>query len=261
MSQIHPTALISSEADIDPSTSIGPYSVISGKVKIGPNNKIASHVHIGSEFGRVTIGEGNSIFSGACVGGPPQDLSFKGEKTELIVGNRNTIREYATLNVGTAKGGGITRVGDDCLIMAYVHIAHDCMIGNRVIMANTIQLAGHVEIHDGARVGGMVAVAQFTRLGKFCYIGGSSAVNKDVPPYSIAQGNYAVARATNKIGLERAGFKPDEIQNINRALRLLIRGDGTVSDAVKKIEAECKPSENIQHLLKFITSSEHGIAR
>jgi UDP-N-acetylglucosamine acyltransferase len=258
---IHPTAIIDKRAEFDSGVSIGPYSVVKGKVHIGKNTKIESHVVLGSEHGEVKLGEGNHLLPGAMVGGPPQDLKFKGETTRLEVGDRNVIREFVTINVGTATGGGLTTIGSDNLLMAYVHVAHDCRIGSGIAIANTTNFAGHVTVEDHVRIGGVCNFNQFIRIGKYSFIAGDSAVNKDIMPFTIAQGKYAVSRVPNSIGLERAGFAKDEIDNIWRAVRLVTKGERTIDEALKEIETTCAPSENIQYLVNFIRKSERGIAR
>lgn len=258
---IHPTAIVSKNAELGNNVSIGPYSIINGFVKIGHGTRIDSHVVIGSDYGKVEIGDDNHILSGAVIGGPPQDLKYRGEPTQLIVGNRNTIREFVTLNIGTPTGGGVTRIGDNNLLMAYVHIAHDCTLGNHIVIANTTNFAGHVTVEDFVRIGGVCKFNQFIKIGKYSYVAGDATVNKDILPFSIAQGNYAVVRAPNKIGLERSGFEKNEIENIHRAIRAVIMGNRTISEALETIEKECAPSPNIEHLVNFIKASERGVAR
>lgn len=258
---IHPTAIIDSTVKLGKNVSVGPYSIIQGNVEVGDDCEIASHVVLGFKTGVVKIGKGNRIMSGAIVGGPPQDLKYKGEATQLIMGDNNMIREFVTINLGTPTGGGITQVGSNCLFMAYVHIAHDCHIGNHVVIANTTNLAGHVTMEDYVRVGGVCAFNQFVKIGKFAFIAGDSAVNKDIMPFVRAQGKYAVARATNSIGLERAGYDKEEVRNVYKAIRTILTGSRTMEEALKEIETECRPSENIQYLVNFIKKSERGIAR
>lgn len=258
---IHPTAIVSKEADLAEGVSVGPYSVIKGRTKIGKGCVVESHVVIGNEAGIVEIGSGNHFLQGASVGTPPQDLTYKGEVTKLVIGDNNTIREFCTLNLGTPKGGGTTVIGNDCLLMAYVHLAHDCKIGNDVVVANCAQFAGHVTVEDHVKISGGCLFSQFITLGTHCYIAGDTAVNKDILPYSIAAGNYATIRATNKIGLERSGFSKETIESIHRAIRFLIRGEGTIEEAVEKIERLCQPSDEIGRILDFVRQSKKGIAR
>lgn len=259
--QVHPTALVGSDVELEDDVVVGPFSILQGKVKIGRGTRIDSHVVIGSQHGIVKMGERNWVLPGANIGGAPQDLSYKNEPTQLVIGNDNTLREAVTINIGTNKGGGTTSIENNCLLMAYTHIGHDCHLGNHVVIANTCQFAGHVEVEDYVRIGGMCAIAQFVRLGKFAYIGGCSAVNKDVIPFTIAQGVYAVSRATNKIGLERAGYSKEEITLVNKAIRFLTKGDRTVSEAVELIEKEIPASDLVKHILTFVAAADGGLAR
>jgi UDP-N-acetylglucosamine acyltransferase len=258
---IHPTAVIDPKAQIATDVEIGPFVVIRGQVKIGSGTVIDSHVTVGHTNSIVEIGQKNHILSGAAIGGPPQDLSYKGEVTRLIVGNNNTIREFATLNCGTMKDQGVTRIGDNNLLMAYVHIAHDCIIGNSTVIANAAQLAGHVQVQDFARIGGMVGIVQFIRIGAYAYIGGASNVNKDILPYSIADGNWAKIRAMNKVGLQRAGFSKEVIDNVYKAIKILIMGERTKDEALAAITSECEPLPEVLSLVDFVRTSDAGIAR
>ncbi len=259
--EIHPTAVIDPRAELDSDVVIGPYSVIKGKVFIGQGTKIESHVVVGSEHGTVVMGKNNHLFPGAMVGGPPQDLKFKNESTRLEMGDHNIIREFVTINVGTATGGGTTRIGSHNLLMAYVHVAHDCQLGNHIAIANTSNFAGHVTVEDHVRVGGACNFNQFITIGKYAFVAGESAVNKDIMPFTIAQGKYAVSRAPNSIGLERAGFPKEEVDNIYRAIRIITKGGHTIEESIEEIQKECVPSENITYLVDFIRKSERGIAR
>lgn len=259
--EIHPSAILDKSVELDAGVKIGPFAVLKGKVFIGAGTKIESHAVIGSDHGVVKVGKNNHIFSSAMVGGPPQDLKFKGETTHLEIGDGNAIREFVTISVGTATGNGVTRIGSHNLLMAYVHIAHDCQIGNHIAIANTTNFAGHVVVEDHVRIGGVCSFNQFIRIGKNSFIAGDSAVNKDVMPFTIAQGKYAVSRAPNSIGLERAGFSSDEIENIRRAVRTITMGNRTIDEALAEIENDCTPSEHIQYLVTFVRNSERGIAR
>lgn len=260
---VHPTAIVSSQADIAADVEIGPFAVIKGRTTIGSGTQVESHAVVGNDNGITILGKNNHILSGANVGGIPQDLSYKKEPTRLEVGDGNTFREFTTINCGTQKGGGLTKIGNNCLFMAYVHIAHDCNIGNHVVIANTTNFAGHVTVEDHVRIGGVCSFNQFITIGRFAYIAGESAVNKDVLPFTMVQGlgDYAVSRATNKIGIERAGFSKDEVTNVHRAIRALIMGHRTIEEALELIAKDCTPSPNIEHLTNFVRRSERGIAR
>lgn len=257
---IHPSSVISKEAEIGKDVTIGPFCVIRGRVRIGDGCVLDSHVTIGNEHGIVEIGQNNHFCAGAAVGGPPQDLSYKGDPTKLVMGDGNTIREFATLNCGTVKGGGVTSIGSHTLIMAYAHVAHDCHIGDHVVIANSCQLAGHVTFEDHVKVGGMCGFNQFIRVGKYAFIAGDSAVNKDVLPYTMAQGKYAVMRATNRILLERSGFSKEDIESINRAVRIVTKGGGTIEESIARIQSECTMSPGVQYFVDFMKSSSRGIA-
>ncbi|NQY99214.1 MAG: acyl-ACP--UDP-N-acetylglucosamine O-acyltransferase [Bdellovibrionales bacterium] len=257
---VHPTAIVSEKAKLHETVTVGPYAIIKGAVDLGANCEVHAHAILGSEYGRFVAGEGNIFHSGAAVGGSPQDLKYANEETTLEIGDKNTFREFTTVNIGTPSGGGKTTIGSNCLFMAYVHVAHDCHLGNHVIIANSSNLAGHVTIEDGVGVGGVCQFNQFVRLGRYSYIAGDSAVNKDVTPFAIAQGKYAVIRATNKIKLERMGFEKPEIDNIHKAIRFLSKGNRSIDEALKAIAEECIDSENIQHLTSFVKNSERGIA-
>ena len=258
--KIHPTSIISADVVLENDVEIGPYCNIQGRVKIGQGTFVEGHVTIGSRFGVVEIGKNNHISPGAVIGGPPQDISYKAEPTKLIIGDNNIIREFSTLNIATSKGDGITAIGNNCYFMAYSHVGHDCMIGNNVIVANNSHFGGHCVVEDNVVIGGVCAFNQFSKIGKNSFVAGSSIVNKDILPFSRAQGNYAVVRATNKVGLLRKGFSKDDVNNIHKAIRIVIMGSATLEEAYKRIEDECKPSENISYLVNFIKSSKRGIA-
>ncbi|MGE0526445.1 MAG: acyl-ACP--UDP-N-acetylglucosamine O-acyltransferase [Bdellovibrionales bacterium] len=258
---IHPTAIIDKRVELGDGVSVGPYSVIKGKVFIESGTRIESHVVIGSEHGVVKLGRNNHLYPGAMIGGPPQDLKFKGEETHLEVGEGNMFREFVTVNVGTVTGGGITRIGNHNLLMAYVHVAHDCTLGSHIAIANTTNFAGHVTVEDFVRIGGVCSFNQFITVGQYAFVAGDSAVNKDIMPFTMAQGKYAVSRALNSIGLERAGFAKEEIENLRRAIRIITKGERTIEEALTEIHQQCSPSEGIEYLVQFIRKSERGIAR
>lgn len=260
-SRIHPLATVDPRAEISADAEIGPYCVIEGEVAIGRGTIVESHARIGCRFGRVRIGENNRIQAGAVLGGPPQDLSYESGYTELSIGSGNRIGEYVSVSLGSVKGGGVTRIGDHCFIMAYVHIGHDCQLGDHVIITNATQLAGHVIVESNALLSGLAGVTQFVRLGAYSFLVAGSFANKDIPPYTIAEGHWATPRACNRIGLKRAGLDSAERRNIERAVRLLLDRSRTVAEATAQIEAECTPSPQIEHLVRFLRTSDRGIAR
>ena len=259
---IHKTAIIGSQVELDSTVSIGAYSVITGRVFIKKNTVIHNNVSIGSEHGIVEIGEGNEIFQGAVLGGPPQDINYDKEPTKLVLGDNNIIREFTTLNRGTSKTDiGTTQLGHNNLLMAYVHIAHDCVLEDRIAIANCSQLAGHVHIENDVIVSGCCGMVQKVRLGRHSYIGGASYINKDVLPFSIAQGNWAKMKATNKIGLKRDNFLIEEVQNIHKAIRLFLTGHRTVNDCIEEIQKQCEISQNVEAIIQFAENSQNGLAR
>jgi UDP-N-acetylglucosamine acyltransferase len=211
-------AIVDKNCILEPSVEVGPFSIIGKEVQIGKNVKIQSHVVIS---GDTSISDDCVIYPFASIGGNPQDLKFKGEKTKLIIGKKNKIREYVTINPGTEHGGGVTKIGDNCLFMISSHIAHDCKIGNNVVIANNVAVAGHVEIEDDVIIGGNSAVQQFTRIGKLAMIGGMTGVEKDVIPYGLVTGNRSHLEGINIIGLKRAGYSTDEINGLNQAVKLI----------------------------------------
>lgn len=258
--KVHPTSVISPEAEIDSDVVIGPFCYIRGNVRIGSGTFIESHVSIGAETGRVEIGKNNRIHAGVILGGPPQDKKFRNEKSFLIIGDGNQLRESVTMSLGTGEGGRTT-LGNNNLIMAYCHFGHDCHVGSENVVANSSQFAGHVEIGDRVNVGGMCAFNQFVRIGSYSFLAGYSAVNKDILPYSIAQGNYAVVRATNKIGLERSGLPPKAIEAIHKAIRIITKGSSTIAEGLARIQEECQDSAELRVLVDFIKSSKRGLAK
>ncbi|OPY69225.1 MAG: Acyl-(acyl-carrier-protein)--UDP-N-acetylglucosamine O-acyltransferase [Syntrophorhabdaceae bacterium PtaU1.Bin034] len=254
---IHPTAVIQQGAEIDDEVEIGPYCVIGDKVKIGAGTKISGHVSID---GRTEIGRSCTIHPFVSIGSPPQDITYKGEDTTCIVGDRNVIREYVTINCGSAKATGTTRVGSNNFIMAYSHIGHDCVVGSNIIMANCATLAGHVHVDDFAYVGGLSAVHQFCKVGKHSFISGLTGIPRDVPPFVMAAGNRARLYGLNVVGLERRGFSKDDITKLKRAYRLLFRSSLSLEAALKMI-TEQLDGEHIEELVTFIRGSERGICR
>ena len=258
MSRIHQTALINQQAEIDSDVEIGPYSVIGAGVRIGKATKVASHVVI---EGRTSLGQGNTIYQFATIGSRPQDLKYRGEASELIIGNHNTIREYVSLNPGTAGGGMVTRVGDHNLLMMHCHIAHDCLIGNHNIIANGATLGGHVVVEDYVIVGGLVGIHQFARIGSGAILGAGSMVSKDVPPFCNATGDRARLRGLNLEGLKRRGFTTAAIDALKKAYRIIFQSKLKTKDALEKVRREVLPTAEIDILLAFIAQSQRGICR
>jgi UDP-N-acetylglucosamine acyltransferase len=258
MSTIHQTALINRQAEIDSDVEIGPYSVIGAGVKIGKQTKVASHVVI---EGRTSLGQGNTIYQFATIGSRPQDLKYRGEASELIIGHYNTIREYVSLNPGTAGGGMVTRVGDHNLLMMHCHIAHDCLIGSHNIIANGATLGGHVVVEDYVIVGGLVGIHQFARIGSGAILGAGSMVSKDVPPFCNATGDRARLRGLNLEGLKRRGFTTTAIDALKKAYRIIFQSKLKTKDALEKVRREVSPTAEIDLLLAFIAQSQRGICR
>lgn len=256
---IHPMAIVHPEAQVDPSVEIGPYCKVGARVKIGKDTRLLSHVVLD---GWTEIGEGNLIYPFSVLGAIPQDLKYKGEATRLILGNKNTIRESVTMNLGTVQGGGLTQVGDSNLFMAYTHLGHDCEIGNHCILANYSGCAGHVRLEDYVNIGGMVGLSQFIRVGSHAYIAGQSGVEKDVPPFSIAIGSRPCSlKGTNIVGLKRRGMASDIIQKINESIKLWMRPDVPKEQCLLEIESQYGEFSEIQKLLQFIRKSEMGVVR
>ncbi|MFN2257070.1 MAG: acyl-ACP--UDP-N-acetylglucosamine O-acyltransferase [Desulfuromonadaceae bacterium] len=258
MADIHPTAIIEDGAQLAADVHIGAYSIIRAGVSIGDGTKVGPHVVI---EGNTSIGCGNEIFQFASIGAIPQDLKFHGEESFLTIGDRNKIREFATIHLGTEDGGGKTVIGNDNLFMAYTHVAHDCRVGNHVILANAATLAGHVEVDDFAILGGMSAVHQFTRIGTHVMASGGSMVAQDVVPYVIVQGDRAKNVGLNLVGLKRRGFAKEELSALKKAYKLLFRSGMMQEEALKEIESWEDIPATVQNLVDFVRQSERGIVR
>lgn len=252
---VDPSARVSPKAVLADGVSVGPFSVIEDDVTIGMRTHIASNVLIASG---ARIGKGCNIHHGAVISTIPQDLKFAGEKTELFIGDGTTVREFATLHRGT-KDRWKTSIGSQCLIMAYVHIAHDCLIGNNVILANAVNMGGHVTIEDYVIVGGMVPIHQFVRIGRHAMIGGGCRVSKDVPPYILAGREPLSFEGLNIVGLRRRKFAPEAIAGIEKAYRYIYDSNYNVSQALAKIKSEMTLTEEVRHIVEFIENSERGI--
>lgn len=252
---VHPQALIEAGARIGPGAKVGPFSLIGAEVELGPDVEVMSHVVI---KGRTRIGEGTQVFPFAVLGEIPQDLKFGGEKTELQIGARNRIREHVTMNLGTGGGGGVTKVGDDCLFMAGAHVAHDCIVGNRVIMVNNSALAGHCVLGDGVIIGGLSGVHQFVRIGEGAIIGAVTMVTADVIPHALVQGPRGMLDGLNLVGLKRRGVGRTDIMALRAALQTLKQGEGAFQDRARRLGDETD-SEYVRQIVDFVLgNSDRG---
>jgi len=254
---IHPTAIVSGKAELGENVRIGPYCVIGDGVRIGDECELISHVAVA---GHTTIGRGNRIFPFASIGHEPQDLKFHGEPSEVVIGDNNTIRESVTINPGTEGGGMLTRLGDNNLLMAYCHVAHDCILGSGIVMANCATLAGHITVEDGAVIGGMSAIHQFLRIGRYAMIGGMAGIVKDVPPFCLTSGGYRPSLAgLNTVGLKRRGFTADQVRTLKELYRLLLQGKGRIADRLQEAEKIAGSDKQACHLVEFVRSAERGL--
>ena len=259
---IHPSAIIAEGAVVPASCTVGPYCTIGANVVLGEYCELVSHVVLD---GHTTFGKGNRIFSFACIGIAPQDLKYAGEPTRCDIGDGNTIREYVTISRGTAGGGGTTRIGSGCLIMAYVHIGHDSSIGNGCILPNGATLAGHVTVEDYATLSAMAPVHQYCTIGRYAYIGGGTTITQDVLPYSltsIERNNHAYG--LNKVGLQRRGFTPEQLRELTTAMRLLTGGKHNTTQALEEINDmldQGAGGEHVKYLAAFVAKSERGVIK
>lgn len=258
MARIHATAIVDPNAELHETTVVGPYAVIGPKVKLGAGTSVGPHSVI---EGDTTIGANNRIFQFASIGAAPQDLKYRGQPTKLVIGDGNQIREFTTVHLGTEEGGGITRVGDRCLLMAYSHVAHDVQVGNGVILANSAQLAGHVIVEDFVIFGGVTGVHQFVRIGKHAFVSGGSMIGMDIPPFCTATGHRASLAGINSVGLQRHKYSDDSIRNIKKAYRILFRMKLGLREAITRVRAEIPADAEVEHMLRFIEGSERGVAR
>jgi len=249
LSNIHPSSVIEDGAQIDPSAVIGPFCLVGSDVTIGPKVELKSHVVV---KGRTVIGEGTVVFSFAVIGEIPQDLKFKGEQSGLVIGKRNRIREHVTMNAGTEGGGGMTKIGDDCLFMAGCHIAHDAIIGDRVIIVNSAAIAGHCILEDDVIVGGLSGIHQFVRIGRGAIVGAVTMVTNDVIPYGLVQAPRGALDGLNLVGLKRRGVARVDITALRAAFQMLAQGDGTFHNRVERLGAETD-SAYVQEIVDFVT--------
>lgn len=263
---IHSSSQIDTNVKLGQDVYIGPFCSIQGDVSIGDSCCLRSHVSIGCESAEIRIGAHNTFFPGAVIGCPPQDLKYiNNEKVGLVIGDSNTFRESVTVSLGTPMGGGQTVIGHEGLFMAYVHLGHDCHFGDHIVVANTTNFAGHVVIEDHVKVSGACNVTQFVRLGEYSYITAVSMVNKDILPYTIARASdshrSAYSSATNKIGLERAGFSGDHIAIIHKAIKMLLKGSETQAVLIEQLIMEYGDNPYVQKIVHFIKNSQRGLAR
>jgi UDP-N-acetylglucosamine acyltransferase len=255
---IDPRAVVHPEARLGGDVYIGPYCVIGAGVTIGDGTRLESHVVV---QGPAELGRNNVVSPMASIGGPPQDLKYAGEPTRLLVGSDNRIREFVTINRGTARGGGVTTVGDGNLLMAYAHVAHDCRVGDRTIFANAATLAGHVEVGDDASIGAFSAVHQFCRVARFAFIGGYAVVTRDALPWVTTVGNRAKSYGLNVVGLKRRGYPPETIRAIKHCYHLLFQSKLLLQDALERAEKELGHVEEVRYFVEFVRSSKRGVCR
>jgi UDP-N-acetylglucosamine acyltransferase len=256
---IHPSAVVAQGAEIDPSADIGPYCVIGPNVKIGAETKLIAHVVVQND---TTLGARNIVHPFAALGGTPQDLKFKGEPSRLVIGDDNVIREGATLHIGTSHGHMETRVGSNCLLMAYSHVAHDCTVGNRVVLAQSVGLAGHVSVGNNVNVGGMAGVHQFCRIGRNAFLAGGAMAAQDVPPFCIAQGDRAQLVGINVVGLKRAGWPREKINAVREAFRRLFLAETTRLMALEETERDLAQAHpEVAEICTFIREAKRGVCQ
>ncbi|MET0291482.1 MAG: acyl-ACP--UDP-N-acetylglucosamine O-acyltransferase [Steroidobacteraceae bacterium] len=258
MAQIDPRAVVSPKAELADDVQVGAFAVIGDDVKIGPRTVIAPHAVVN---GPTRLGADNKVFQFASLGDAPQDKKYGGEPTELIVGDRNTFREYVTVNRGTVTGNGVTRVGNDNLILAYSHVGHDCILGDSIVLSNMVMLAGHVEIGDWVTMSGYAGAHQFVKIGAYAFIGNMTAVLRDVPPYVLAAGQPAEPRSINSVGLQRRGFTTEQIRNVKNAYRILYRSDLKLEEAMEKLKPLAEQQPELRIFVDFIGTATRSLVR
>ncbi len=258
MRSVHPAALVDPAAELADDVTVGPYAIIGPEVRVGAGASIGSHTIL---EGRSEIGSDCRIGSHVVIGAPPQDLKYRGEPTRVAIGERTIIREFATVHRASIGGDGVTSVGPDCFLMAYVHVAHDCRLGEHVIMANQASLAGHVELERFVLIGGMTGVHQFVRVGEFAFLGACSAVLQDIPPYVMAQGNRAKPYGLNLVGLRRQGFSAETIHALKHAYHLVFASDLNTSHALSQLEQEGSGCPEVRRFLDFVQQSRRGVSK
>jgi UDP-N-acetylglucosamine acyltransferase len=255
---IDPRAVVHEDAQIGADVFVGPFCVVGAGVVLGDRTRLESHVVLD---GRLTLGPDCVVAPFASLGGPPQDLKYKGEPTEVVIGARNQIKEYVTINRGTVGGGGVTRLGEANLLMAYCHVAHDCQVGSRNVMANAATLGGHVEVGDDVTIGASTGVHQFSRVASHAFIGGYSTLTQDALPWVITAGDRAASHGINLIGLKRKGYPQETIDAIKRCYMTLFRSKLLLEEAIAKVEAESGSIPEVRYFLDFVTSSKRGVTR
>lgn len=252
MTKIHPSAVVDPKAEIHGSVEIGPFCVVGPQVRLGANVRLFSHVCVD---GATTIGEGTTVFPFASLGHPPQSLAYRGEPVELIIGRNNLIREHVTMNPGTAKGGAVTRVGDNCMFMADSHVAHDCIVGSNCVFANNAMVGGHVIVEDFVWLGGGAAVHQFSRIGRHAFVGGMAGLEGDLIPYGSVMGNRAYLAGLNLVGLKRRGFSRDQIHELRNAYRLLFAQEGTFQERLSDVAELFASNAEVMEIVNFVRNN------
>jgi UDP-N-acetylglucosamine acyltransferase len=255
---VHPTSVVSPRAEVGEGAHVGPFCTVGDEVRLGARVRLESHVVVD---GRTQIGDDTHVFPFASIGLAPQDLKYRGEPAETRIGQRNRIREFVTVHRGTEGGGMLTSIGDDCLIMAQAHIAHDCHVGNSVIMANAATLAGHVEVQNGANVGAYSGVHQFCRVGREAYVGGYTVVVKDALPFALTVGNHAKCYGLNTVGMKRRGYPQETVEALHHAFRLLLSSKLNTTQALARIREELQGATEVEELLRFIETSGRGVVK
>ncbi|HEV7633789.1 MAG TPA: acyl-ACP--UDP-N-acetylglucosamine O-acyltransferase [Steroidobacteraceae bacterium] len=258
MARIDPHAVVSAKAQLADDVEVGPFAVIGDGVVIGPRCRIGPHAVVN---GPTTLGADNHVFQFASLGDAPQDKKYKGEPTRLEVGDRNVFREYCTVNRGTVTGNGVTRVGNDNMLLAYTHVGHDCTLGDKIVLSNLVMLGGHVELGDWVIMSGYAGAHQFAKIGAHAFIGNNTSVTRDVPPYVLASGHPAEPRAINSEGLKRRGFAPEQIRNIKNAYRVLYRSDLKLEDAVVELTRMAQEHEELKIFVEFIGKTTRSLVR
>jgi UDP-N-acetylglucosamine acyltransferase len=258
MAQIDPRAVVSPKAELDDDVKVGPFAVIGDGVTIGPRSVIGPHAVVN---GPTSLGADNQVFQFASLGDAPQDRKYKGEPTRLEIGDRNVFREYCTVNRGTVTGHGVTRLGNDNMLLAYTHVGHDCVLGNNIVLSNLVMLGGHVELGDWVTMSGYAGAHQFVKIGAHAFIGNMTAVTRDVPPYVLATGQPAEPRSINAVGLQRRGFSAEQIRNIKAAYRILYRNDLRLDDAVERLTDLAAEQPELRIFVDFIGTATRSLVR